>query len=163
MSCKTKKRKAMTNEGISNNDYVTISRDGIFVGGKPATVYHEQTIAKPEQIMQVWNMPGLEDIIELHVLQSDTDGQVFHPGNPEPAATGHYIWIRANTKYGMSPWIFRLSDIGRNDAASLCAFQCAWTLRQYPNWVNRLVTAAQANAANEKAHHGVDAGGVRQR
>ena len=153
----------MTNEGISNNDYVTISRDGIFVGGKPATVYHGQTIAKPEQIMQVFKMPGLEDIIEFHVLQSDTAGQVFHAGNPESSATGHYIWIRANTKYGMSPWIFRLPDIGRDDAASLCAFQGAWTLRQYPNWVNRLVTVAQTMTATEKAHQSTNTNGVRAR
>ena len=153
----------MTNEGISNNDYVTISRDGIFVGDKPATVYHKQTIAKPEQIKQIWNMPGLEDINELHVLQSDTSGQVFHPGNPESSATGHYIWIRANTKYGMSPWIFRLPDIGRDDAASLCAFQGAWTLRQYPNWVNRLTDTAKAMAAAEKARQGTNTNGVRVR
>ena len=148
---------------MTNNDYVTISRDGIFVGGKPATVYHGQTIAKPEQIMQVFKMPGLEDIIEFHVLQSHTAGQVFHPGNPEPAATGHYIWIRANTKYGMSPWIFRLSDIGRNDAASLCAFQGAWTLRQYPNWVNRLTDTAKAMAAAEKARQGANTNNVHVR
>ncbi len=148
---------------MTNNDYVTITREGIFVGDKPATVYHGQTIIKQRQIQQVFSMPGLDDITALHVLQSDTAGQVFHPGDPEPSTTGPYIWIRVDTKYGMSPWFFRLPDIGRKDTASLCAFQGAWTLRQYPNWINRLVTAAQASATAKKVQKSLNTDDVRQR
>ena len=132
---------------MTNNDYVTIRRDGIFVGDKPATMYHNQPITKIEQIKQVFRTPGLEDISEIRVLQSDTCGQVFYPGDPEPSVTGPYVWIQAVTKYGLSPWIFRLVDMGRKDVASLCPFQGAWTMRQYPNWVNRLVNTAKAMAA----------------
>ena len=39
-------------EQITNKDYITINRDGVFVDGKPATKYHGKEIAKLEQIKQ---------------------------------------------------------------------------------------------------------------
>lgn len=140
---------------MTNKDYITINRSGIFIGGKPATMYHGQPISKIEQIKKTFEMPGLEEIIELRVLLSDTFDLVFEPGNPVPSKKGPYVWIQAVTKYGVSPWIFRLSDLGRKDIASLCAFQCAWTIRQYPAWVNRLIDTAKAASATEKAKNAV--------
>jgi len=137
---------------MTNKDYITINRGGVFIGNKPATMYHGQPIIKLEQIKQTFKMPGLEEIIELRVLLSDTCNLVFESGNPTPSKTGPYVWIQAVTKYGVSPWIFRLSDIGRKDIASLCAFQCAWTIRQYPAWVNRLIDTAKAKAAISKTN-----------
>ena len=132
-------------KNMTNQDYITINRNGIFVGGKQTTKYHDQTIIKTEFICKLFNIPGLEEISEIRVLQSDTYGTVFQPGEPKPSKTGHYIWIQAVTKYGVSPWIFRLDDTGRKDVAGLCAFQCAWTVAQYPNWVNKLLMAAKTS------------------
>ena len=52
-------------EQITNKDYITINRDGVFVDGKPATKYHGKEIAKLEQIKQVFETPGTEDILEI--------------------------------------------------------------------------------------------------
>ena len=141
---------------MTNQDYITINRNGIFVGGKQTTKYHGQTIIKTEYIYKLFTIPGLEDIHEIRVLQSDTYGTVFQPGEPKTSKTGHYIWMQAVTKYGVSPWIFRLDDTGRKDVAGLCAFQAAWTVAQYPNWVNRLVVTAKMARDIKKVKDSMD-------
>lgn len=130
---------------MTNQDYITINRNGIFVGGKQTTKYHDQTIIKTEYIYKLFTIPGLEEISEIRVLQSDTRGTVFQPGEPKPSKTGSYIWMQAVTKYGVSPWIFRLDDGNLANIPALCAFQCAWTVAQYPNWVNKLLMAAKTS------------------
>ena len=136
---------------MTNKDYISINRNGVFVGNKPATKYNRQTISKMGYIKKVFNLPGLEDISEIRVLQSSTIGMPLMSGYPEPSKTGRYVWIQAVTKYGETPWIFRLDDQGRTDVAGLCAFQAAWTIGQYPNWVDRLVSAAKMKAAADRA------------
>lgn len=137
---------------MTNKDYISINRKGVFVGDKPATKYHGQPIANLEQASYVFFMTaGLEKIKEIRVLQSDTYGQTFESGNPEPSKTGRYVWMQAVTEDGTTPWTFRL-DGGDNSkkVASLCAFQCAWTINQHKNWVDYLVNAAKAAKAAEK-------------
>ncbi len=134
-------------EQITSKDYITINRDGIFVDNKPATKYHGKEISRQDQIKQVFKTPGTEDILELHVLQSDTYGQVFQSGNPAPSKTGSYIWMRAVTKTGTTPWFFRLDNGLRPDTAAMCAFQCAWTINQHPRWVKTLLESSQKSDA----------------
>ena len=141
---------------MTNKDYMTINRSGVFMDNKPIKTYNGQPISKMEFIKKVFNLPGLDEIKAIRVLQSDTNGTVFQPGNPKPSKTGHYIWIQAVTKYGVSPWIFRLDDTGRKDVAGLCAFQAAWTIGQYPNWVNRLVVTAKMARDIKKVKDSMD-------
>ena len=135
---------------ITNKDYVLISRQGIFVEGKPADKYNDQPIANTDYIEKLFIYPDLREISEIRALQSDTSGTVFESGNPRPSKTGQYVWMQVVTKYGPSPWFFRADNGNLKNTASLCAFQCAWTIGQYPNWVNRLVNAAKAAKAAEK-------------
>ncbi len=136
-------------------DYISISRQGIFVAGKPADKYNGQPIANVDYISKLFKYQDLKDISEIRALQSDTRGTVFEPGNPNPSKTGQYVWIQVVTKYGTSPWFFRVDNGNLKNIASLCAFQCAWTLGQYPNWVNRLVNAAKAENIAQKAQNTV--------
>lgn len=145
-------------------DYVLISRQGIFVNGVPADKYNGQPIANKDYIEKLFKFSDLRDISEIRALQSDTKGTVFESGNPNPSKTGQYVWIQVVTKYGVSPWFFRVDNGNLKNTASLCAFQCAWTIGQYPNWVNRLVNAAKAKAATEKAKNAVaDASNIQVR
>ena len=80
---------------MTNKDYITINRSGVFMDNKPIKTYNGQPISKMEFIKKVFNLPGLEDIHEIRVLQSDTYGTVFQPGEPKTSKTGHYIWIQA--------------------------------------------------------------------
>ena len=132
-------------------DYISISRQGIFVNGIPADKYNDQPIAKTDYIAKLFKYQDLREISEIRALQSDTRGTVFEPGNPSPSKTGQYVWIQVVTKYGVSPWFFRVDNGNLKNVASLCAFQCAWTMGQYPNWVNRLVNAAKAENATKQA------------
>ncbi|MBQ1997162.1 MAG: hypothetical protein R8M71_03495 [Alphaproteobacteria bacterium] len=130
-------------EQITNKDYITINRDGVFVDGKPATKYHGKEIAKLEQIKQALATPGTEDILEIRALQSDTYGQVLEFGNPVPSNIGACIWMQAVTKTGTTPWIFRLDNGLRTDTAAICAFQCAWAVNQNPKWIKTLLESSQ--------------------
>lgn len=142
---------------ITNKDYITISRDGVFVGGKPATKYHGKPIAKLQEVGYVFFMSaGLETIKEIHVLQSSTEGTVFEAGNPEPAKDGGHVWIQAVTETGTTPWIYRLGGNDGKDIASLCAFQCAWTLNQYPSWVKTLLKFANKSDAMKQGTKAVE-------
>lgn len=148
---------------MTNKDYVLISRQGIFVEGKPANEYNGQQIAKTDYIKKLFLYPDLRTISEIHALQSDTKGTVFESGNPKPSKTGQYVWIQVVTPYGVSPWFFRLDNGNLKNTASLCAFQCAWTIGQYPNWVNRLINAAKATANAEKAKASANTIGINVR
>ena len=100
---------------------------------------------------------GLEKIKEIHVLQSDTYGQAFETGNPTPSKTGGNIWIQAVTEAGTTPWIYRLGGNSYDKStASLCAFQCAWTLNQYPAWVKTLLNSVKKTDVMKKGTKAVE-------
>lgn len=132
---------------ITSKDYIAINRDGVFVGGKPAIKYHGKKISRLYQIQDVFYTPGVEEILEIRVMQSDTYGEVFKSGNPNPAKDSPYVWIQAITKYGASPWLFRLQGdaYGENNVASLCAFNAAWTINQYQRWRDCLINTSKNN------------------
>ena len=142
---------------ITDKEYITINRDGVFVGGKKATKYNGRPIARVKELNFVFFMTaGLEKIKEIHVLQSSTEGKVFEAGNPEPSKTGGHIWIQAVTEAGTTPWIYRLGGNYDESTASLCGFQCAWTLNQYPSWVKTLLNAANKTDAMKKGTKAVE-------
>ena len=136
-------------------DYISISRQGIFVNGIPADKYNDQPIINTDYIAKLFKYQDLRDISEIRALQSDTHGTVFEAGNPNPSKTGQYVWIQIVSKHGVSPWFFRADNGNLKDTASRCAFQCAWTIGQYPNWVNRLINATKAKNAAKKVKNTV--------
>ena len=138
---------------ITNEDYITITRDGVFVGGKPARMYHGKYISKLETVKHMFFSPGTADLLEIRVMQSDTYGIPFKSGKPEPSVFGNYVWMQVVSKYGVSPWIFRLRSDAKNDVAETCAFNAAWTIEQHKNWRDCLLDASkngQEEAVKEK-------------
>lgn len=130
---------------ITNNDFITINRQGVFVGGKQTKKYHGKQIENLEQIKKVFSVPGIENIIEIRVMQSETKGMVFQFGNPVPSENGSCVWLQVVSEYGASPWVYRLNTGIDNNAAPLCAFQCVWTLCQYQRWRDYMLNATKNN------------------
>ena len=117
---------------IPNTEYVTLTEDGCFVGGEPATKYNGEDIYRP--YMCVAYFKEARDIIreeygyellELHCLQSSTNGEWTKTGNPVPDKDGIYAWVRAvykdkEDKVVSSLWVFN-DDYGY---ALACASDC---------------------------------------
>lgn len=80
---------------ISNQDYITVNEQGIFVGGKLATHYRGEEILFPTDIQTFFNDIQEESplVSEVHVLLSETAGKANQVGKPV-GKNGKYVWDR---------------------------------------------------------------------
>jgi len=117
---------------IRNTKYITINKDGIFVGGKPATKYRGKEIFNIRYVKRQFSdiqkeYPG---VMELHVLSSETSGKYAEPGSPSPIH-GRYSWYRAKFNDGKTgAWVCSSVDYGDTvGCAKLCAFNCVFHIK----------------------------------
>ncbi len=93
---------------ISNTKYVTVCKNGIFVGGKPAIYYCGQKILYPETIMDKFEQTQLKypNIKEFRFLASETTGdRTLESGTPV-AKHGLNGWACFKFIDGfISPWV----------------------------------------------------------
>ena len=135
----------MTNT-ITNKDYITITADGITVGGKPAKKY------LGEEIWNHKNLPGIfRDIqqivkreygaapIEMRVKSSETVSEYAKPGNPSPEH-GKNAWFQFVFANGVeTSWVFcedAYSSV--SDCAGRCALECSNCVRFYTGYRSRI-------------------------
>lgn len=128
---------------IPNTAYVTLTEDGCFVGGEPTTQYNSKDIYRP--YMCVAYFKEARDIIreeygyellELHCLQSSTEGEYAKTGNPVPDKDGTYAWVRAvyknkEDKVVSSLWAFSYDHGSAFLCASYCTFICGSRVQGY--------------------------------
>lgn len=108
---------------IPNTEYITIDKDGIFVGGKRATTYRGESIPYIYDIKRYFARIQRQnpEIQELHVGAFETKGQCAKPGNPS-SAFGPNAWCRVKLFDGrMGSWVFDCTY----SSASSCAYNCA--------------------------------------
>lgn len=131
---------------ITNQDYITITADGITVGGKPAKKYCG------EKLWNRKNLPGIfQDIqqivkreygaapIEIRVMSSETGGEYAKPGNPSPEH-GKNAWFQLVFANGVeTSWVFcgdAYSSV--SDCARRCALECSNCVRFYSGYRSRV-------------------------
>lgn len=103
---------------ITDKDYVKLTEDGCFVGGEPAIQYNGEDIYRPYLCVAYFKEArdiireeyGFE-LLELHCLQSSTEGEWAETGDPVPDKNGTCAWVRAvyKNKEGKtlaSRWVF---------------------------------------------------------
>jgi len=110
---------------IPNTEYITINKDGCFVGGKPATKYRGVEIAWIEDLWE--HFEAIQkihpDIMEMHAMSSETRGEYGVVGNPS-AKHGYNAWCRVKFNNGrVSPWVFVRECDSMDECASRCAYQ----------------------------------------
>ena len=91
---------------IPNTKYITITADGIFVGGKPAIYYRGIKICDREGIKASFQAihKKYPNIQEMHFLTSETTGEYLAQGNPV-AKNGSCAWARTLFNDGyVAPW-----------------------------------------------------------
>lgn len=92
-------------ENSNDGEILTVTPTGVFVNGVPVTNYNGEKIENINNLSRCFT----ENIIELEVMQSDTDGKYIGlTGNPMPASDGRYVWLRGKSDENIwSDWLFR--------------------------------------------------------
>jgi hypothetical protein len=118
---------------IPNTEYITITADDVYVGGESATQYNGQDIYNryfcPAYFKEARDIIRKEngcELLEIHCLQSSTNGEYAESGNPIPDKDGKFCWVRIKFKDkdgtpAASLWVFYYSY----SSASACAYRCA--------------------------------------
>ena len=118
---------------IPDTAYITVNKDGIFVGGKPATTYRGVKIYGISFVKDSFARIQKQNpnITELHVLSSKTSGGYATVGNPSPEH-GRYAWCRVKNNDGkLGGWVFDEAYTSATDCAFNCANDCAWNVPAY--------------------------------
>lgn len=128
---------------IPNTAYVTLTEDGCFVGGEPTTQYNGEDIYRPylcvayfKEARDIIREEYGYELLELHCLQSSTEGEYAKTGNPVPDKDGTYAWVRAvyKDKNGdklSSLWAFNIDRGSASDCASNCTRDCGYFVQDY--------------------------------
>lgn len=128
---------------IPNTAFVTLTEDGCFVGGEPATQYNGEDIYRPylcvayfKEARDIIREEYGYELLELHCLQSSTDGEYAKTGNPIPDKDGICSWVRAvyKDKEGnklSSLWAFGNVYGSASRCASYCTFDCGDGVQNY--------------------------------
>ena len=152
---------------IPNTEYITINKDGIFVGGKPATTYRGETIHYSNVRESFADIQLNKNVAELHVLSSETHGKCAEPGNPS-GKHGPNTWCRVKFENGnLGAWVFYGMAYSAAECARACAKRCAYRVRANESFrsavlgaidkqktpqtpINPVVVATNNNAQNKR-------------
>lgn len=120
---------------IPNTEYITINKDGIYVGGVHATHYRGAKIEYVDDVNRLFQ--GIQkmypSIRELHVGAFDTRGKYAEPGNPS-GKPGVKTWGRVMFSNGkVGDWVFF-----RGITPSACAYSCSSFVWQFPSFCSAL-------------------------
>lgn len=92
---------------MQNTEYITINTNGIFIGGKPTTVYRGVAIGSLESVKQHFQniQKQYPNIKEMRFLTSKTTGEYYKTGRPV-ADKGDNLWARVAFNDGyVAPWV----------------------------------------------------------
>ena len=132
---------------IPNTEYIIVNKDGIFVGGKPATTYRGEDICGMQDVknMFAWMQEQNPNITEFHIGAFATLGQFAQTGNPS-GNHGPNAWCRVKFKNGkLGAWVFNYTSNSATGCANYCAGNCAYYVRD-----DAAFRAAVFGAANDK-------------
>ena len=137
---------------ISNTEYITINKDGVFAEGRPATTYHGKKIqyitGAKANFAEIQNQnPKIQ---ELHIGAFETEGKLAEQGNPS-GVFGRTVWCRVKLFDGrLGPWVFT----GWYGSASTCAAYCVsgsgYIVRHNPDICLALLDFAEKDSVKEQ-------------
>lgn len=136
---KTEKVESCLENMPTDKDYITITADDVLVGGKSVREYNG------EKIYNYYHLPAYfkeirDDVaekgiklLEIHCLQSSTDGEYAEKGNPTPDKNGCSAWCRCvwekDGEKHTGAWVFNRTYCSAADCAGYCAGNCAYRVR----------------------------------
>ena len=95
-------------QDIPNTEYITVKKDGVFVGGQPAIQYRGKKMYS--QSLTVTYFLYIQEkfpiIDEFHVLSSETEGKPYDINENPSQQDGKYIWCRIKFNNGsLGYWV----------------------------------------------------------
>lgn len=136
---------------IPNNKYTTINEGRISVGGKSATTYRGEQIKSLNYVREYFaDIQELnKNVVELHVISSETRGKYAKPGNPSEK-TGPSVWCRIKLKNGnLTAWVFIGTYGSATNCAGICAYDCVITVRYDASFRQAVLSATIDNGQND--------------
>ena len=129
------------NNKITNKDYITITADGVTVGGKPTTTYRGEQIwrvgslsADFREIQKIFQREYCAAPVEMRVMSSETNGEYAKAGNPSPKH-GSNGWVSFVFANGIETrWVFFYSYSSASFCADDCADACGYYVRAYSDF-----------------------------
>ena len=122
----------------TNKDYITITANGVTVGGMPATTYRGENIWQCDYLPDIFK--DIQRIVqkkygaapvEMRVMSSETNGEYAKAGNPSPKH-GSNGWVSFVFANGIETrWVFPHSYSSASDCAGNCARYCGYYVRDY--------------------------------
>ena len=128
----------------TNKDFITITADDVLVGGESVREYNG------EKIYNYYHLPAYfkeirDDVaekgiklLEIHCLQSSTDGEYAKIGNPTPDKNGCSAWCRCvwekDGEKQTGSWVFHNTYSSAADCAYYCAYDCAYYVRLFASF-----------------------------
>lgn len=131
---------------IPDTAYVTIKDDDTYVGGKPATRYNGENIYNryhcPAYLKEARDIVRKEygyELLEIHCLQSSTNGEYAQSDTPVPDSNGTKCWCRVvykdkNGRTVVSRWVFNDSHSSASVCAVACANDCGLSVQYYSDF-----------------------------
>lgn len=124
---------------VSDKDYITITADDVLVGGESVREYNGEKIyyyyhlpAYFKEIRDDVAEKGIK-LLEIHCLQSSTDGEYAKTGNPMPDKDGCSAWCRCvwekDGEKHIGSWVFHDASGSAASCAGNCAYDCAYNVR----------------------------------
>lgn len=114
---------------IQNTEYITINKDGIFVGGKPATTYFGKEIWSINDINYYFQLiqKFFPNVMELHAISSIIGGKFAIAGNPGGGSRdGNNIYCRVRYQNNeLGSWIFHSGTDWGGSCVKTCENMCA--------------------------------------
>jgi hypothetical protein len=149
---------------IPNTEYITVNKDGIFVGGKPAKKYRGQEIYDIDYVKLVfeWMQAQHANIAEFQIMSSKTRGVYAETGNLS-AEHGPNAWCRiVLNDSSAAPWGFNYTYGSAADCAHRCAYYCAYNIRLNTDFRRAVLGVAAIDTRNANGGTGRQATSVAQ-
>ena len=108
---------------MPNTEYITINKNGVFVGGKIAKYYRGKDIENIDAVRVFFSKIQREnpEIKEMHVGAFALD-EMSARYSVSPGAVGPNVWGRVKLSDGrLGPWVFGCTY----ESASVCVGRCA--------------------------------------
>jgi len=114
---------------IPNTEYITIKKEGVFVGGQVAIYYrgkklHSQSLTQTYFLYIQEKFPTIE---EIHVLSSETDGKLYDINTKPTRQNGKYTWCRIKFTNGkLGHWVPNLMWNNAIETYCYCVADIDW-------------------------------------
>ena len=128
---------------IPDSAYVMINDTDAYISSEPVTEYNGKNIYElyylPAYFKEARDTIREEygvELLEIHAIQSSTNGEFAKQGTPIPDKNGTCSWCRCvyldednNTLF--TPWVFNSAYGSASACSSYCALHCSKYVRDY--------------------------------